>query len=300
MPIVLDFEFMQSTLMSDLGLVSALQSGTISEEVHDRPDYEHIIICIFFIISTISIAIRTFFHHNKKNLNIQASKADLISYQATNMLVNLFLGLFGLYSYNFCLPDMSTLLITHRIVGFHQFKTFACAQIGYNLWSLPVGYFIVGENTAMMGHHLATIAVSSISLYGRFCFGYHIPFFFGLIEISSVPLAIMNFCKGNPEIAKKYFPYLGAIVRPIFAVSFLTTRVCMWTPAIYDVLRSTVMLCWTCTSVVNQICLGLFFISVTFLTILQYYWGSLVVKGLLKVFQSVQVQKVNGDDCKKC
>ena len=201
----------------------------------------------------------------------------------TNLFVNLCLVLYGIYYYNATVPKMSSLPVTHWIVGFHQYNTFV-----YNLWSLPVGYFLVGK----LGHHIATICVSLISALSTFGFRYYTPFFFGLIEISSVPLSIMNFCKKNKEWTKKHCPFLGEIIRPIFAIMFLTTRVFMWTPNIYDVLRSSFMLLLSSSSFLTKLVLGLFIVCVAFLTSLQYYWGWLITKGILKLLEGLKVKKV--------
>eukprot|EP01083_Nonionella_stella_P244018 849758_1 len=139
-----------------------------------------------------------------KKWNIQSQSINFIAVRSTNLLVNLVFGTYGFYHYNFTLPGMSTLKVTERIVGFQQYANFPCIQIGYNLWSIPAGVVIIGDDAAMIGHHIATICVSAISAFATTGFRYHAPFFFGLIEVSSVLLAIVNYCKENKEWSDKY------------------------------------------------------------------------------------------------
>ena len=298
----LGLESAQSSIINDLELVSALhhmdKSGSdslLQHQQHQEPLEESLrtMICVCATITIVFYTIRASLQPLCKRWNIPSHQNKIqIAYQMTNLCVNLCLGLYGIYHYNATVPRMSSLPVTHRIVGFHQYNTFAWTQIGYNLWSLPVGYFLVGESKAMLGHHVATICVSLISALSTFGFRYYTPFFFGLIEISSVPLSIMNFCKKNKEWTKKHCPFLGEIIRPIFAIMFLTTRVFMWTPNIYDVLRSSFMLLLSSSSFLTKLVLGLFIVCVAFLTSLQYYWGWLITKGILKLLEGLKVKKV--------
>jgi hypothetical protein len=304
MSLKLNFATAHTNILNDMDLVSTLHQHQGESEVpisisvdHAVQYLEHLkVIGYVFVTTTLVfcaiLAILRSVAKSKSSQN-QSKKMTVIAYQITNLCVNLILGLYGLYHYNMTLPSIPSLLITHRITGFQQYANFACLQIGYNLWSLPVGYFLINESKAMLCHHIATICVSSISGFGRTGFRYHAPFFFGLIEISSVPLSIMNYCKNNQEWTKQNCPNLGAVIRPIFAVTFLTTRVFMWTPNILDVLRGCVLLFLTSTdtaSLSTKIVLGLFTICVVFLTALQYYWGVLIVKGIVKLVAQVRVK----------
>jgi hypothetical protein len=44
----------------------------------------------------------------------------------------------------------------------------------------------------MLMHHVTVIVVASMTLLMTNGFRYWIPYFFGIMEISSIPLAIMN------------------------------------------------------------------------------------------------------------
>jgi hypothetical protein len=203
-----------------------------------------------------------------------------VAYQLTNLSVNFALGVWGIYQYYWNVPSMKSVGIVERVNGFPQFAIFGGLQVGYNLWALPIG-LLIGEGAPMICHHLAVLCVGSISCFAANGFRYHAPFFFGVVEISSVPLSIWNISKENPEMAKRRIPRLSAAARPIFALSFLLVRVLMWSPQMYDVLRISGLLGWTCEENVCRAALACFWSTATFLTMLQFYWGQLILKRII-------------------
>lgn len=150
------------------------------------------------------------------------------SYQLTNLLVNLLLGSLGIY-YELLSNSHTDHSILNKIIGYSEIRYFAIIQIGYQLWALPIGILFVGEQTSMIIHHVAVIAVASVSCFLTCGFRYFNPYFYGFIEISSVPLSVMNAFKNNREWIKKY-PGLYSKVRLVFGLTFLLVRVIIWTP----------------------------------------------------------------------
>ena len=228
---------------------------------------------VFNILKTI------FYKHYREKRKMFLKTA----YQITNMTVNLGLGGYGIYHFFFSLPAMDAVPITERIAGFKEFSIFGAIQVGYNAWALPIGYYFMDEPISMLAHHIAVLCVGSISCFGSYGFRYHAPFFFGVIEISSVPLSIMNFCKNNKELVDGRFPKLFLRIRVIFVVIFLTVRVIMWTPLIKDVLFSSGLLAWTCETNACRIGVGSFWLSSFFLTLLQFYWAVLIIKAVAQI-----------------
>lgn len=203
-----------------------------------------------------------------------------IAYQCTNLTVNLCLGLFGLYHYSYLSP-ISTVPIEERISGYEEYDIFGAIQVGYNLWALPIGAYFVGEKKEMLIHHIFVIVVGSTSVFSRNGFRYHAPFFFGVIEISSVPLALWNFTKSNPDLAEKYLPKLARSPF-VFIILFLVTRIFLWTPQMLDVLTLAGILYGNCTAISCKVLTSAFLVSSVMLSILQYYWAYLIVKGLVR------------------
>mmetsp|Transcript_15955 Transcript_15955/g.20251 ORF Transcript_15955/g.20251 Transcript_15955/m.20251 type:complete len:304 (+) Transcript_15955:161-1072(+) len=296
MPLSLDYTSVHTTLKNDVELVSALHLNGVGDDFPSSTYLDHVFRYTCSVIATITLThmtILTILRSTAKILDIDKAKINQIAYQATNLTVNLVLGLYGIYHYTFTVPHMSTIPTTERITGFDQYVNFACLQIGYNIWSIPVGLFHVGESTTMLLHHVATICVSTMSTFSIFGFRYHQPFFFGLVEISSVPLAIMNYCKDNKQWAQTNIPTVATLARPIFAVMFLTSRVIMWTPNIYDILRNCFILLFTGPENLSyRVGMSVFITAILFLTSLQYYWGLLVLRGVIRLVAQVQFKKV--------
>ena len=98
------------------------------------------------------------------------------SYQLTNLLVNFALGMSGiLYVMNIDWGES----MTNKIIGYAHLKYFSVAQVGYQLWALPVGLFFVGEERAMIVHHVSVICVCSVSAFVSCGFRYYTPYFYG-------------------------------------------------------------------------------------------------------------------------
>ncbi len=271
----------------DVDLVSALH---IEEDTYDAISNRTYDLLLIVLVTAASIAtyhnciyfmLRTIFPSAFQKNKALFKKG---SYQFTNLTVNFILGVYGIYHYYHSVPHIETVPITERIRGFPQFAIFGALQTGYNLWSLPLG-LIMQEPVAMMGHHIAVLCVGSLSCFSMHGFRYHAPFFFGVIEISSVPLSVMNFCKDHKDMMAPKFPILCAAVKPVFAITFLVVRVILWLPQILDVLRISGLLGYTCPSgdYVCRTAIGSFWLSAFFLTLLQIFWGSLVVKGILSI-----------------
>lgn len=281
-------------VVSDIELVGALHRN-ISESLEQEDDGSrgHLLL----VIMSTAAAIATF--HNflislmrSYMFELYMEKKDLmvkIAYQCTNMTVNLFLGLYGLYCYT-GLPPMDSVSIVERISGFKENAVFGALQVGYNLWAIPVGAYFVGEKKEMMIHHVFVIIVGIISAFSINGFRYHAPFFFGVIEISSVPLAMWNLTKSNRSIAEKYLPkiFQGPLV---FIILFMLTRVILWTPQIYDVLRMSGLLCYTCLDSSCRISIGIFLLASVMLTLLQYYWACMIVKGIIRRMKTSSIKK---------
>jgi hypothetical protein len=217
---------------------------------------------------------------------LAATERRKLAYQLTNLLVNATLGAWGA-AYEFSkVPPYPSLPVSSTLAGYEEFVGFAAVQLGYQLWSVPVGIFHVRESPAMILHHLAVLHVAFMSAFFRNGFRYWTPFFYGLIELSSVPLAIMNMFKDRPGWIRKR-PTLYTSIRLVFAGTFLTVRVGMFVPRKARYLRDHYLL-WSAANGADYPHLGLPYqlfmagawISSAFLLGLQLYWAALIVRGL--------------------
>lgn len=107
---------------------------------------------------------------------------------------------------------------------------------------------------------------------------YFAAYFLGVSEVSSVPLALMDLFKQNKTLAAD-FPVINEMVRVSFAVLFLVIRCCYWPFVMVDFWRSS----FEVREQIPTATLILWYVASLGLTCLQYFWGSLIVKGVIKM-----------------
>ncbi len=233
-------------------------------------------------------------------------EAVKVSYQMTNAFVNLLFGLYGVYV---CFYEDGLLVasfdfqssIANHVFGYEHYLPFAALQVGYNMWSLPVGLLWVKESTTMIAHHVFVIVVCSLSAYTNYASRIHAPFFLGVYELSSVPLALANYFKDHREWvqASSFRTILRDLSKVIFALMFLGVRICMGTPHIFNITSANY---WALTVVCPKqdipwgyrMWIGTVLCCHVSLALLQYYWAVLVVKALVRM-----VPKSDHKDVKK-
>jgi hypothetical protein len=219
------------------------------------------------------------------------SFAKRASYQITHFLVNLVLSITGLYLY-YTVAKHSHHDTKIKVTGWEvEFAILCQIQLAYNLWALPAGIFYMQERNEMIGHHISVIGMSIISGFFTNGFRYYAPFFFGVIETSSVPLSIMNIFKSNHELSQK-FPITSLAVTLVFASTFLYVRVYLWMPLMYDFLCVCFKMGVSHLTAHGQdkthkmISIAPFIVAFAggvFLTLLQLLWAYKVVKGLVRL-----------------
>ena len=223
---------------------------------------------------------------------IRPGQKRKLCYQLTNGCMNLGLGVVGLYyQCNYVVTPPNNDDITTIIAGHTDFLLFAAAQLGYQLYSIPLG-FMVGESLPMLIHHVTVICVSVMSACCHNGFRYYTPFFYGLIEWSSVPLSLMNGMRDHAiGVNTQFYQH----VRVVFAVSFLWIRVWLFTPReiVYGIQHWWL---WTQSPFLEyQIFMCLAWLSSQTLLVLQLYWGALIAKGLLRLVVSSSSGGGGGD-----
>jgi TLC domain len=231
-----------------------------------------------------------------------------LCYQFTNLVINLCLGVAGAVYFerlegNILWASQSnnwpTTMTTSRtiitvqetIAGYDHVVYFSAAQIGYQLWSLYMGvrHIVPREPLHMLLHHVTVVVCASMSGFLRCGFRYYTPFFYGLVELSSVPLAVMNAFKDHPVLLIEPYPHFYKNVRLAFAFTFLYIRVVLFVPRQYTFLRDHYLL-WSSfpdrrrrpmTRPIYQAYMAVVWLSSFFLLLLQLYWAYLILKGLL-------------------
>jgi len=140
------------------------------------------------------------------------------------------------------------------------------------------------QETIQYLHHICTILLCIHCLSYDFLH-YYAMFYIGIAEGSSIPLGFMNLFKMSPDLAAKY-PTLNITVSLCFCFSFLIIRVVWW--------LKVNMMYWTdiaplansanesARSGVPLVHIYLWLFAHFFLTAMQLYWASKVVKGIIR------------------
>jgi len=234
------------------------------------------ILVVFLTCAILHFSILTILKRNKpSSKNIEQWRE---STQLLNMVVNLFLGILGIY-YHFILRS-SPESIENTVNQWEHFGVFGVGQAGFQMWSIVVGLWKINEPVTMILHHISVVCVALISVVFNNGFRYYTAFFYGVAEISSFPLALMNIFKNDSSLAQKY-PTWNMVIKVAFAVSFLLVRVFLWTPLMYTFLRLSYSLSSTCPTMLCFVYLRTFMVCAAFLTCLQLYWAKKIIKGLL-------------------
>jgi hypothetical protein len=288
-------------------------------------------------ITVVNLCILFFFLQKKKaadsnvdvdtNADAKTHRQEALdaSHQLTNGLINFGLGFYGTVicvgaHYNNPSEPILVASFTHyqddilnHVVGYATLHhiSFAAMQVGYNLWNLPYGYFLVHEPPSMIAHHIMVIITTSLSAYSNFGNRIHVPFFLGMYEVSTVPLAIMNYLKGHREWVNQSSTLRAVrdISQLSFAVLFLGIRIVLGTPHIYCIASASF---WAFTKMdvgsnpevlplVGRMWIAFVFMGHIGLAILQYYWAFLIMKGVAKMLMpsSESKSKMEGEKKKQ-
>lgn len=204
-------------------------------------------------------------------------------YTATNFVANLILTCAGFY-FEFYYILGKEVTEEEKTQGYEPLVFLSCFQLGFQLWAIPVGVFYVNEKPAMLAHHVTVIAVSSMSGFLRNGFRYWTPFFYGIIELSSIPLSIMNYFKESPSLIAQY-PGFYNTIRLMFCGTFLFVRTIMFVPRLVLYLRDHFLLYSQHPNLYYRMFMATCGASSFFLLLLQIYWATLILKGLKKVYR---------------
>lgn len=184
------------------------------------------------------------------------------------------------------------------------------------LWDIPCS-FLVKElgDPVMLVHHvgLAFVAGTNIGIFssGIRVGSYYAAFFFGVIETSSIVLALVDmFHPRNKEWFKwlnesktsiaAFCRTMNEINRPLFAIAFLIFR-CVWFP--YVMFTTCLPDLWIAGMLPTEerrgvpawLLLTNCLLSLVF-TLMQLYWGKLVGTAILKAVGIIETKPSEKDD----
>eukprot|EP00931_Biecheleriopsis_adriatica_P065738 TRINITY_DN40217_c0_g1_i1.p1 TRINITY_DN40217_c0_g1~~TRINITY_DN40217_c0_g1_i1.p1 ORF type:complete len:267 (-),score=45.10 TRINITY_DN40217_c0_g1_i1:161-931(-) len=173
--------------------------------------------------------------------------------------------------------------LEERMYGFDPAAEKVCLlQIALN--TFVTIFTLVSRDKALLkpellGHHTVTIACMLLCLHP---FGHsRVGIFFGLTELSTIPLNIVDTFKNFKGLAAMY-PALATASRVTFGLSFLVLRVLLTGIVSYDFQLDLLELYQT-GSAHSLVAVAFSSLSNGFVVALQLYWAMLIIKGLVKM-----------------
>ena len=162
---------------------------------------------------------------------------------------------------------------------------FGSTQAGYSLWSVlvdqdvqPTGKSLMDEQTIMLAHHVFTIISGMLVATATLGFRVYVPFFFGFVELSSIPLSYIK------VIGKRRHKALYQATKMAFAACFIFARVLLWSYFAFhlggDLLTTIAMWKQLGSKAMTLPVLGTFPLWV--LSFMQYRWAILILKEFTK------------------
>ena len=175
-------------------------------------------------------------------------------------------------------------------------------------WDIPTGLSVPTLcDTAMLFHHFGMFGTAALGLGilsdGRPILGYYAPFYFGLIELSSLPLIVVDlfhprhkawYAYLQSDEAPSLLKPLNEVARIVFAICFLGMRT-FYFP--YVSLLFVLPDVWTVTSLQSEEdnipSLALYVMAMfnILFSLLQLYWGGLVIRQVVKLLRGSPKEK---------
>lgn len=205
--------------------------------------------------------------------------SDIMAFEIVAGLCVTYLGLIGLIgwfqlnpSWNLQYKDLEK----DKLYGRTQFVEdhLIAPMITFQGWNLLLCLFNkdLGD-PFMIAHHFATVMLGYFGLFPYV--HYYGLYFFGVAELSNIPLTLVDMFKYFPDLRRK-FPMINQASRLIFAASFIFLRILFWTKVSYEFWQSSLTLLYSGEA--HSIFVVTFFLlSNIFLTLLQYFWGFKIV-----------------------
>lgn len=167
-----------------------------------------------------------------------------------------------------------------RVFGFYApAQSLVLVFFGFQVWDLTVTLVTpeLCKPDAIIHHSVSgVLALIGLSAGTSGFLLYYGAFFFGFSEVSSVPLAAVDIFRMNKRLASA-MPSVNEACRVSFAALFLGIRCAYWPFVAFDFWRQTL------ASGAPFSLLSVWWAANIGLTLLQYYWGMLIVKGIIKM-----------------
>ena len=161
-------------------------------------------------------------------------------------------------------------------------------MINYQMWNTFVclggGPFKMDclRNPYMIAHHIVAAALAFLGLH-PFLHSFA-PFFFGMVESTSVPLTIFDVIERFSESSNLTWTSLPIyqVSRISFALSFILLRLILWPIYCAPFWKGSIDL-MSKKEAHSNLVVDFYLISSLFMTFLQLMWGQRVVTGLMLI-----------------
>lgn len=143
----------------------------------------------------------------------------------------------------------------------------------YQMWNVVICVLLNDlRDPIMIGHHIVTAALAyTATIFAH----YYSCFFFGVTEITNIPLTLMDVFDHFPEFKAKY-PTIKMVTEGMFAIMFFIVRIFMWTNILFHYIQDSYILIVTGTAHSNFVLLFNIVCSL-FLTGLQFMWARQII-----------------------
>ena len=261
----------------------------------------------FLVLPIIYILIAAIF----RVLNIGAGKSkkgsrtsDVLSFYIVGLICVIYISIFGIIGW-FEIPlEYNNVVLTTDVYPETIFSQSQYIEnyliypmIMFQGWNLILCLFLSELNDmTMLAHHTVVILSCQGSLQSKFM-QYYSLYMYGILEISNIFLTFMDVFKLFPTLIENY-PLLYQIIRNSFAVSFIIVRLIGFPYYMYFFERDLIYLFWNPKYrliPISDSYLLFVFSSTIFVVILQFYWGSIIIRSLLGTGK----KKINHDLQKK-
>lgn len=202
--------------------------------------------------------------------------SDIMAYEIVAGLIVTYVGVAGSYGwYEMTFNENSEFypLQFNKFYGMSQFFVdhLMIPMLSYQVWNVVL-CFVLNDlyEPFFIGHHTVT---ASLAYFGTNPYvHYYGLFFFGIAELTNVPLTFYDVFKYFPDLKAKY-SMVNEVSKVVFALSFIFLRLVIWPFISFEFWRDSIKLVQSGEAHSNFVVI-FFLLANFFLTGLQFMWGS--------------------------
>ena len=207
-----------------------------------------------------------------------AGLSDIAAHVVPQAVAFLILAVLGVDAWRSMYEDVGT---TPGVYAEAHANGIRCCilQIPFQLYELACAARVKrlrGKTFEMVAHHALALLLACLAV-NKDIYYFYGTYFFGVSELSSLPLVFLDLFKMFPEVKKRY-PLSNELIRPFFCVCFLVLRTFYWPYVSYHFWSASL------THYPNDALEVMTFCTVNLLlSALQAFWTYLIIIGLYKL-----------------